>query len=105
MSMYNPNTNTNPGANPAYPQSGHGQGYFGYVSNMNMNTMNHAQHGQQGFNTLAPQPVVVPAGFTETHSSAPGWWRNPETGWFWHAARGLLPPAAMRGPGGPPAPE
>ncbi|KAJ7136401.1 hypothetical protein C8R43DRAFT_1110039 [Mycena crocata] len=49
-----------------------------------------------GFDTLSPQPVVVPAGFTETHAGAPGWWRNPATGWFWHASRGLLPPAAMR---------
>ncbi|KAF7335769.1 hypothetical protein MVEN_02232700 [Mycena venus] len=68
-------------------------GYYGYNSNMN------AQAPQQGFNTLASQPVVVPAGFTETHPSRPGWWRNPETGWFWHAAQGLLPPGAMRGPG------
>ncbi|KAJ7031698.1 hypothetical protein C8F04DRAFT_1360859 [Mycena alexandri] len=82
--------------NPAYLTSG----YYseGHPLNMNMN-MN-AVPQQQAFNTLAPQPVVVPAGFTETHASAPGWWRNPQTGWFWHAARGLLPPAAMTG-GGP----
>ncbi|KAJ7895189.1 hypothetical protein B0H14DRAFT_660064 [Mycena olivaceomarginata] len=45
-----------------------------------------------GFNTLSPHPVVVPPGFTETHPGSPGWWRNPETGWFWNASRGLLPP-------------
>ncbi|KAJ6546058.1 hypothetical protein DFH09DRAFT_1088016 [Mycena vulgaris] len=49
----------------------------------------------QDFTTLSPQPVVVPMGFTERHPSAPGWWRNPETGWFWHASRGLLPPPAQ----------
>ncbi|KAJ6448209.1 hypothetical protein C8R45DRAFT_1046679 [Mycena sanguinolenta] len=49
-----------------------------------------------GFTTLAAQPVVVPPGFTETHPSSPGWWRNPETGWFWHASRGLVPPSASR---------
>ncbi|KAJ7154908.1 hypothetical protein C8R43DRAFT_1126293 [Mycena crocata] len=52
----------------------------------------HAQPPTGGFNTLSPHPVVVPAGFTETHPGAPGWWRNPETGWLWHASRGLLPP-------------
>ncbi|KAJ7767020.1 hypothetical protein DFH07DRAFT_1058586 [Mycena maculata] len=50
-----------------------------------------------GFNTLAPHPVVVPAGFTETHPSAPGWWRNPVTGWFWHASHGLSSPSHGRG--------
>ncbi|KAJ7827261.1 hypothetical protein B0H14DRAFT_2595415 [Mycena olivaceomarginata] len=45
-----------------------------------------------GFNTLGSQPVVVPAGFTETNPNTPGWWRNPETGWFWHASRGVVPP-------------
>ncbi|KAF8186045.1 hypothetical protein K438DRAFT_1973418 [Mycena galopus ATCC 62051] len=45
-----------------------------------------------GFSTLCSQPVVVPMGFTETNPNSPGWWRNPETGWFWHASRGLLPP-------------
>ncbi|KAJ6537424.1 hypothetical protein DFH09DRAFT_1283598 [Mycena vulgaris] len=51
---------------------------------------------QAGFNTLSAQPVVVPAGFTETHPARPGWWRNPESGWFWNASRGLLPPTAPR---------
>ncbi|KAF7345760.1 hypothetical protein MVEN_01596500 [Mycena venus] len=50
----------------------------------------------QGFNTLSSQPVVVPPGFTETHPNSPGWWRNPETGWFWHASRGLLPPSTPK---------
>ncbi|KAJ6571000.1 hypothetical protein DFH09DRAFT_1153525 [Mycena vulgaris] len=45
------------------------------------------------FNTLSPHPVVVPPGFTETRQSSPGWWRNPQTGWLWHASRGLLPPS------------
>ncbi|KAJ7035915.1 hypothetical protein C8F04DRAFT_498786 [Mycena alexandri] len=44
------------------------------------------------FNTLSAQPVVVPAGFTETNPNSAGWFRNPATGWFWHASRGLLPP-------------
>ncbi|KAF7358569.1 hypothetical protein MSAN_01195100 [Mycena sanguinolenta] len=48
------------------------------------------------FTTLSAQPVVVPPGFTETHPSSPGWWRNPETGWFWHASRRLLPPSSSR---------
>ncbi|KAJ7275599.1 hypothetical protein C8J57DRAFT_224319 [Mycena rebaudengoi] len=48
------------------------------------------------FTTLASQPVVVPTGFTETNPSNPGWWRNPQTGWFWHASLGLLPPASAR---------
>ncbi|KAJ7485718.1 hypothetical protein FB451DRAFT_1230856 [Mycena latifolia] len=54
----------------------------------------HPQSHQQtaAFNTLSPHPVVVPPGFTETRQSSPGWWRNPQTGWFWHASRGLLPP-------------
>ncbi|KAJ6483489.1 hypothetical protein C8R47DRAFT_1132388 [Mycena vitilis] len=82
----NPNFNPNAIFNAPYPPSG----FVGYP---NMNP------AQQAFNTLAPQPVVLPAGFTETHPSAPGWWRNPETGWFWHASAGLLPPAAMRGGG------
>ncbi|KAJ7247427.1 hypothetical protein B0H12DRAFT_1235276 [Mycena haematopus] len=46
------------------------------------------------FTTLSVQPVVVPSGFTEIHPSSPGWWRNPQTGWFWHASRGLIPPSA-----------
>ncbi|KAJ7437195.1 hypothetical protein B0H11DRAFT_1900009 [Mycena galericulata] len=48
------------------------------------------------FSTLSAQPVVVPAGFSETNPNSPGWWRNPETGWFWHASRGLLPPDSRR---------
>ncbi|KAJ7141611.1 hypothetical protein C8R46DRAFT_1318120 [Mycena filopes] len=61
----------------------------------------HGQHQQQhpsyspsapAYTTLSPQPVVVPAGFTETNPNSPGWFRNPATGWFWHASRGLLPP-------------
>ncbi|KAJ7622269.1 hypothetical protein FB45DRAFT_870479 [Roridomyces roridus] len=47
------------------------------------------------YSTLAPHPVVVPPGFTENNPNAPGWWRNPETGWFWHASQGLLPPSQM----------
>ncbi|KAJ7092996.1 hypothetical protein B0H15DRAFT_166579 [Mycena belliarum] len=55
-------------------------------------------HGQphMGFNTLSAQPVVLPPGFTETNPTSPGWWRNPETGWFWNASRGLLPPSVQR---------
>ncbi|KAJ7435481.1 hypothetical protein B0H11DRAFT_2113522, partial [Mycena galericulata] len=53
---------------------------------------NSQQNPPSGFNTLSTQPVVVPTGFTETHPARPGWWRNPETGWFWHAGHGLLPP-------------
>ncbi|KAJ7827253.1 hypothetical protein B0H14DRAFT_3144676 [Mycena olivaceomarginata] len=53
---------------------------------------NHSYVPTSGFNTLGSQPVVVPAGFTETNSNTPGWWRNPETGWFWHASRGVVPP-------------
>ncbi|KAJ7140620.1 hypothetical protein C8R44DRAFT_846738 [Mycena epipterygia] len=56
----------------------------------------HPQTQFASFNTLSAQHVVVPAGFTETHPGSPGWWRNPETGWFWHASRGLLPPSAPR---------
>ncbi|KAF7360616.1 hypothetical protein MVEN_00793300 [Mycena venus] len=48
------------------------------------------------FNSLSPHPVVVPPGFTETRQDSPGWWRNPTTGWFWHASRGLLPPSPPR---------
>ncbi|KAF7303984.1 hypothetical protein MIND_00629400 [Mycena indigotica] len=44
------------------------------------------------YNTLSTQPVVVPSGFTERHSNFPGVWRNPSTGWFWSASRGLMPP-------------
>jgi hypothetical protein len=45
------------------------------------------------FHSLSPHPVVVPSGFTETHQSSPGLWRNPATGQIWHASRGLMPPA------------
>ncbi|KAJ7726978.1 hypothetical protein B0H14DRAFT_3478621 [Mycena olivaceomarginata] len=79
--------------NPAYPSSGH----YGYNPDMNAQAAPH-----QAFNTLAPQPVVVPPGFTETHPTAPGWWRNPETGWFWNVVHGLVPPASMRGSGAQP---
>ncbi|KAF7292699.1 hypothetical protein MIND_01168100 [Mycena indigotica] len=34
----------------------------------------------------------VPRGFTETHPARPGWFRNPENGWFWHAAMGMMEP-------------
>ncbi|KAJ7617275.1 hypothetical protein FB45DRAFT_872726 [Roridomyces roridus] len=44
------------------------------------------------FNSVSPQPVVVPAGFTETHPGVEGWFRNPQTGWFWHASEGLRAP-------------
>ncbi|KAJ7623884.1 hypothetical protein DFH06DRAFT_1230548 [Mycena polygramma] len=88
-SVFNPGQRSNSNAtqlsnfNP-YPPSG-----FSSYANMNPNP-------NMQFNTLAPQPIVLPTGFTETHPNAPGWWRNPETGWFWHASNGLLPPAAMR---------
>ncbi|KAF7328179.1 hypothetical protein MVEN_02575500 [Mycena venus] len=68
---------THPGNAPFYQNPGYGQ-------------------MAPSFNTLSAQPVVVPPGFTETHPNSPGWWRNPETGWFWHASRGLLPPSAPR---------
>ncbi|KAJ7061747.1 hypothetical protein C8F01DRAFT_1083140 [Mycena amicta] len=44
------------------------------------------------YTTLAPQPVVVPTGFTDQHPNYPGWWRNPHTGWFWSPSQGLMPP-------------
>ncbi|KAJ7107890.1 hypothetical protein C8R44DRAFT_940841 [Mycena epipterygia] len=72
---------------PMYPSPSQAQGTG---SNTRMYTGSSA-YPPQDFTTLSPQPVVVPAGFTEQHPSAPGWWRNPETGWFWHAGRGLLP--------------
>ncbi|KAJ7869520.1 hypothetical protein B0H13DRAFT_2063112 [Mycena leptocephala] len=60
-------------------------------------SINHLNQMQApAFNTLSSQPVVVPAGFTETDPNLPGWWRNPQTGWFWHASRGLLPPSSPR---------
>ncbi|KAF8206927.1 hypothetical protein K438DRAFT_416792 [Mycena galopus ATCC 62051] len=89
-------------------QSTSTQGTFN-IGNMNSPTFNlaYSQNGYPGynpmspqaapFNTLASQPVVVPAGFTETHPSAQGWWRNPTTGWFWSSTQGLLPPASGRG--------
>ncbi|KAJ7675518.1 hypothetical protein B0H17DRAFT_129053 [Mycena rosella] len=87
---------------PAPSTSGHG-GYFSQGGSNNAYPASHPApgygyggHPHPGFNTLSPQPVVVPAGFTETHPGAQGWWRNPETGWFWHASRGLLPPSAPR---------
>ncbi|KAK7007687.1 hypothetical protein R3P38DRAFT_1661216 [Favolaschia claudopus] len=49
--------------------------------------------GSSSFTAVSPHPVVVPPGFTESHPSSPGWWRNPETGWFWSSSRGLVPPA------------
>ncbi|KAJ7183881.1 hypothetical protein C8R46DRAFT_1027523 [Mycena filopes] len=67
------------------------------MNNMNFMNMNTHQQQQGAFTTLAPQPVVLPAGFTETSAAAPGWFRNPHTGWFWHAARGLVPPAVGGG--------
>ncbi|KAJ7048043.1 hypothetical protein C8F01DRAFT_1198350, partial [Mycena amicta] len=46
------------------------------------------------FDSHSPEPVVVPEGFTEAQgvSGWPGWWRNPQTGWFWHANHGLVAP-------------
>ncbi|KAJ7073043.1 hypothetical protein C8F01DRAFT_1300948 [Mycena amicta] len=44
------------------------------------------------YTTLAPQPVVVPTGFTDQHPNYPGWWRNPHTGWFWSPSQGMMPP-------------
>ncbi|CAK5278710.1 unnamed protein product [Mycena citricolor] len=44
------------------------------------------------YTTLHVQPVVVPAGFTEQHPMHPGLYRNPGTGWFWSAERGLIHP-------------
>ncbi|KAJ7827320.1 hypothetical protein B0H13DRAFT_2373888 [Mycena leptocephala] len=41
---------------------------------------------------LSAQPVVVPPGFTETHPNSPGWWRKPETSWFWYTSPGCFLP-------------
>ncbi|KAJ7640677.1 hypothetical protein DFH06DRAFT_1334398 [Mycena polygramma] len=49
-------------------------------------------HQTAAFESVTPHPVVVPFGFTESRPDRPGWWRNPETGYFWHAGRGFLPP-------------
>ncbi|KAK7008205.1 hypothetical protein R3P38DRAFT_3023914 [Favolaschia claudopus] len=67
------------------------------AAHANAATANYTSSNVQGyhpetFSTLVPQHVVVPTGFTETNPAAPGWWRNPETGWYWSAKEGLLPP-------------
>ncbi|KAJ7613653.1 hypothetical protein DFH06DRAFT_144801 [Mycena polygramma] len=92
--------------NTLYSTPSHGRGMYPSAPGNNANYFNQNQsqmpstpsyHRQAaGFNTLSPHPVVVPPGFTETRPNAPGWWRNPETGWFWHASRGLLPPTEQR---------
>ncbi|KAJ7776016.1 hypothetical protein DFH07DRAFT_766958 [Mycena maculata] len=89
--------------NPYYtPQSSSGQvGNFNQMAIQRENVYPDARYlsGQVPTQTagfISDQPVVVPAGFTETHPSSPGWWRNPETGWFWHASRGLMPPSSSR---------
>ncbi|KAJ6589426.1 hypothetical protein B0H19DRAFT_1058441 [Mycena capillaripes] len=66
------------------------------IVNSRSSAHGYSQVHDSGFNTLSPQPVVVPTGFTEGDANFPGWWRNPETGWFWHASRGLLPPSSRR---------
>ncbi|KAJ6564683.1 hypothetical protein B0H19DRAFT_1374906 [Mycena capillaripes] len=110
-STSNPNNPMQSAFNPGSPQANYNQGYFGYPnSNPSMNpgmnphthpyvnTSNMIQNqAQSSYIPLAPQPGALPAGFTETHPSRPGWWRNPETGEFWHAERGLLPPPGSRG--------
>ncbi|KAJ6615158.1 hypothetical protein B0H10DRAFT_87383 [Mycena sp. CBHHK59/15] len=88
-----------PGAN--YPSQANQYTPSGYLPTQEIyssgpsNQLANSAHSQSpGFNTLSPQPVVVPPGFTETNQRSPGWWRNPETGWFWHASHGLLPPSS-----------
>ncbi|KAJ6545488.1 hypothetical protein B0H19DRAFT_1266914 [Mycena capillaripes] len=83
---------------PAQSTSGHGNNYFNQMGSAPSYhpPAGYSQIQSGSFNTLSPHPVVVPAGFTETHPNQPGWWRNPETGWFWHASRGLLPPTSSR---------
>ncbi|KAJ6552987.1 hypothetical protein B0H19DRAFT_1263413 [Mycena capillaripes] len=66
------------------------------IANLGSSIHGHFQHQTSGFNTLSPQPVVVPIGLTEEDPNFSGWWRNPQTGWFWHASRGLLPPSSQR---------
>ncbi|KAJ7126289.1 hypothetical protein C8R44DRAFT_851764 [Mycena epipterygia] len=75
---------------PGYSQQAPQANFFGPGSSY-YQPQNHQQAA--AFNTLSPHPVVVPPGFTETRQNSPGWWRNPETGWFWNASRGLLPPS------------
>ncbi|KAJ7701079.1 hypothetical protein B0H17DRAFT_1176537 [Mycena rosella] len=67
--------------------------YFNQPGAVNSYHQSQLNSQTAAFNTLAPHPVVVPPGFTETRQSSPGWWRNPQTGWLWHASRGLLPPS------------
>ncbi|KAJ7448316.1 hypothetical protein FB451DRAFT_1411334 [Mycena latifolia] len=96
-----PASNAYPGSS-FHPASGYGQTQAAFVpaGNVYPGSSFHPASGygqtQAPFNTLSAQSVVVPLGFAETHSGAPGWWRNPETGWFWHASCGLLPRDSQR---------
>ncbi|KAJ7147786.1 hypothetical protein C8R43DRAFT_1195016 [Mycena crocata] len=38
-----------------------------------------------------PVPEPRPPGFTEPHPTLPGLWRNPQTGYTWHASGGIRP--------------
>ncbi|KAJ7613551.1 hypothetical protein FB45DRAFT_1065102 [Roridomyces roridus] len=49
--------------------------------------------------TPSSHDIAVASGFTETNPNAPGWLRNPQNGWFWHANRGLFPPSFQPGYG------
>ncbi|KAJ7698337.1 hypothetical protein B0H17DRAFT_1196914 [Mycena rosella] len=96
--MYPSNPNAyspvHPSTSPLAPASSSNAGTYPSTSGY-LPTAYYTPASPQDFKTVSPQPVVVPAGFTERHPSAPGWWRNPATGWFWHASRGLLPPPSQ----------
>nr|GAT48900.1 predicted protein [Mycena chlorophos] len=66
----------------------HQQPYYSSVPVSTTNLQNYrirrhmylaAQQPQPSGTTLAPQPVIVPPGFTQQNPNFPGTWRNPQT--------------------------
>ncbi|KAJ7059663.1 hypothetical protein C8F01DRAFT_1232076 [Mycena amicta] len=62
-----------------YPREGESQ---------SQNSSRH--HRSTPSSSVSGRHSLVPTGFIKTEKRA--WFKNPESGWFWHAARGLVAP-------------